>query len=139
VELAAPGQDIVSTAAGGRYERRTGTSMATPHVAGALVLLAAARPDLGPVGWRDAILSTARPGLPVSAGSLNLSGALKGVLGVQYKSTLKPRAASLKRTACLLRRAKAVSAAAKRRARGRLFVNRAPACTSSAVGGKLGL
>lgn len=138
VELAAPGQDIVSTATGGGYERRTGTSMAAPHVAGALVLLAAARPDLGPVGWREALLSAARRGLPVSSGSLNLSGALQGALGVNYKSTLKPRSASLKRTACSLRKAKALSAATKRRQRGKLYL-RAASCTSSAAGASLGL
>lgn len=138
VELAAPGQDIVSTATGGGYERRTGTSMAAPHVAGALVLLAAARPDLGPIGWREALLSTARRGLPVSSGSLNLSGALQSTLGVNYKSTLKPRSASLKRTACSLRKAKALSAATKRRERGKLYL-RAASCTSSAAGASLGL
>lgn len=139
VELAAPGQDIVSTAAGGGYERRTGTSMATPHVAGALVLLAAARPDLGPVGWRDAVLGAARRGLPVSAGALNLSGALQSALGTQYKSSMRRGSASLRRSTCSLRRAKAISASVRRSQRGKLYVNRAGSCTSSAGGGKLGL
>ena len=138
VEIAAPGQDIVSTATGGGYERRTGTSMATPHVAGGLVLLAAARPDLGPAGWREALLSTARRGLPVATGSLNLSGALQRALGVSYKSTLKPRGASLKRTACALRKAKALSSATRKRNRGELFL-RAAKCTSSVGGASLGL
>lgn len=132
VELAAPGQDIVSTAMGGGYERRTGTSMATPHVVGALVLLAAARPDLGPVGWRDALLATARKGLPVSGGMINMSGALQSVLGTSFKATLKRTGSSVKRSACSLRRAKAISAAIRKRERGNLYVRAQSSCTSSA-------
>ena len=60
VDIAAPGQGIVSTAKGGDYEIRTGTSMASPHVAGALVLLSSARPDLGADALQAALLGSAQ-------------------------------------------------------------------------------
>ena len=46
VDLAAPGVDLVSTIPGGSYEVDSGTSMASPHVAGVAALVWAARPDL---------------------------------------------------------------------------------------------
>ncbi|QEC47158.1 S8 family serine peptidase [Baekduia soli] len=80
-DLAAPGQDILSTALGGGYEWRTGTSMAAPQVTGALVLLAAARPDLDWQGLRDALLAgTRRDGLPVQTGALDVGAALRAVI-----------------------------------------------------------
>ena len=61
VDLAAPGEEILSTARGGGYELRSGTSMAAAQVSGAAVLLASARPDLGWSGMRAALLGSARP------------------------------------------------------------------------------
>jgi thermitase len=45
VELAAPGVDILSAKLGGGYVRMSGTSMATPHAAGAAALLWGASPS----------------------------------------------------------------------------------------------
>lgn len=58
VDLAAPGAGIWSTVAGGGYASFSGTSMATPHVMGALALLAAERPDFTAAQLRDALLSS---------------------------------------------------------------------------------
>jgi subtilisin family serine protease len=80
-DLAAPGEGILSTALGGGYEWRTGTSMAAPEVAGALVLIAAARPDLDAAGLRSALLAgTRKVGLPVATGALDVGSSLRAVI-----------------------------------------------------------
>jgi subtilisin family serine protease len=56
VDLAAPGDHIVSSARGSTYQSRTGTSAAAPFVAGSLALLSAARPDL-PMSELRAVIS----------------------------------------------------------------------------------
>jgi subtilisin family serine protease len=52
VEVAAPGVDITSTWKDGGYATISGTSMATPHVAGVAAIIAARNPAGGPVAWR---------------------------------------------------------------------------------------
>jgi subtilisin family serine protease len=84
VDLAAPGEEILSTARGGGYELRSGSSMAAAQVSGAAVLLASARPGIGWEGMRAALLGSARPtSLPVAAGRLDVAGAVRRVLGVR--------------------------------------------------------
>ncbi|MEM6801363.1 MAG: S8 family serine peptidase [Bacteroidota bacterium] len=57
VDLSAPGQYIYSTLPAGSYGFKSGTSMAAPMLAGALSLLHAQRPDLGPAEMKSLLLA----------------------------------------------------------------------------------
>jgi len=61
VEIAAPGVGIMSTIPGGGYASWSGTSMATPHVAGAAALAWSMSPGSSYTQIRDAILTGADP------------------------------------------------------------------------------
>ena len=75
VDIGAPGEGILSTWLGGRYVNLSGTSMATPHVAGAAALLLAERPDLSVSGLRTALLGGVDP-LPSLSGRVASGGRL---------------------------------------------------------------
>jgi thermitase len=64
VHIAAPGQNILSTVAGGHYEVMSGTSMATPHVSGVLGLLLAKEGRMSHEIMKERLTMT---GIPVSA------------------------------------------------------------------------
>ena len=81
VDLTAPGQAIYSTSNNDDYEFLTGTSMASPMVAGALALLASREPDLSGAELKARILETATAiesmrGKTVTGGRLDLLAAL---------------------------------------------------------------
>ncbi|KOV86627.1 protease [Streptomyces sp. NRRL WC-3618] len=61
VNIAAPGRDVRSAAPGGGYKTKSGTSMATPHVAGVLALLAEANPNASAADLKDSLLAGAFP------------------------------------------------------------------------------
>lgn len=81
VDIAAPGVRIFSTTLGGGYGYNTGTSMASPHVAGVVALLAGHNPTASVDQLKTAIMLGADP-LPnltnssVSGGRLNAVQAL---------------------------------------------------------------
>ena len=60
VEVAAPGVNILSTYTGGQYAYMSGTSMATPYVAGQLALLKQAYPELSNEELRMVLTDHAR-------------------------------------------------------------------------------
>jgi subtilisin family serine protease len=62
VDIAAPGVCISSTYPGGLYGTSSGTSFATPIVAGAAALYLATHPGATPAQVRAALLATAEPG-----------------------------------------------------------------------------
>ncbi|MFG3527006.1 S8 family serine peptidase [Streptomyces sp. NPDC047917] len=85
-EIAAPGVDISAAGAGGRgvyaYRTMSGTSMATPHVAGAAAVVRQAHPDWTAQQIKAALVSSARTGGKVAgadrtgAGVLDVYGAV---------------------------------------------------------------
>jgi subtilisin family serine protease len=58
VDLAAPGRDILTTALGNDYETRSGTSLATPIVAGVAALVLSIRPGLSVPQLRSVLLES---------------------------------------------------------------------------------
>jgi subtilisin family serine protease len=91
VDLAAPGEKIVSTGSQSSYQARTGTSAAAPFVSGSLALLAGARPGLGMSVLRSAIIDTARRSdllaTLLGGGQLDVGAAMHSVVpGAMWKT-----------------------------------------------------
>jgi subtilisin family serine protease len=81
VDIAAPGDNILTTDLRGRYGTHSGTSFAAAYVSGAAALLASARPAASGSQLRGALLASARRGGQldgrVSGGQLNVAAAMK--------------------------------------------------------------
>ncbi|MEX2140126.1 MAG: S8 family serine peptidase [Pirellulales bacterium] len=91
VDLAAPGDGILSTLPNNSYAVYSGTSMATPHVAGVAALAWALSPDFTVSQVRDAIVGgvdvlASLDGRVVSGGRLNARGTLDR-LGMNVSAT----------------------------------------------------
>lgn len=81
VHIAAPGVDILSTVPGDKYASYSGTSMATPHVAGAALLIANANPGISNEDLIALLLDTvdqkdSLQGKVITGGRLNVGNAL---------------------------------------------------------------
>jgi subtilisin family serine protease len=81
VDIAAPGDDVLTSELGGRLGRRSGTSFAAAHVTGAAALLAAARPGASGSRLRAALVGSARRGgrvdSAIAGGQLDVAAALE--------------------------------------------------------------
>jgi len=88
VEIAAPGVNVLSTKRGGGYVAFSGTSMATPHVAGIIALMLEANPNLTPAQVKDILKRTAtnmtgRLAWEAGAGHVNTYEAVSAALGLR--------------------------------------------------------
>ena len=113
--LVAPGVDIISAVPGNRYKRMSGTSMATPHVAGLAALLFEAKPGATIDEVERAILKTCERPAGMTAergghGVPNAPRALAALMGPTVAARA-PRAPSTARA----RRRRARRASARRR------------------------
>jgi subtilisin family serine protease len=73
IHLGAPGTDVYSTVPGGDYASNSGTSMASPHVAGVAGLLASVHPGDSPADLRKK-LATQADDLPCPSGGQECTG-----------------------------------------------------------------
>ncbi|MDR0221786.1 MAG: S8 family serine peptidase, partial [Lachnospiraceae bacterium] len=79
VHIAAPGSNIRSTLPNSQYGNASGTSMATPYVAGVAALVLTAHPEYNTAQLREAILSSARAVPALNAYNLKIVDAYAAV------------------------------------------------------------
>ena len=109
VNLAAPGVDIYSTLPGGKYGYLSGTSMATPLVAGAAALAWAADPNATVAQVRSALLQGVTK-IPALAGKVSSGGILNACNTLKLLTTPAPAPAAAPTIASLVASASSVRA-----------------------------
>ncbi|MFC5051170.1 choice-of-anchor D domain-containing protein [Rubritalea spongiae] len=90
VDLGAPGSNIYSTVRNGGYASFSGTSMATPHVAGVVCLIKSIAPELGALEIKQQLLNNTDPiaalqGISLSGGRINAFSTLSQLTGSYTK------------------------------------------------------
>ncbi len=89
VELAAPGVNLLMARAGGGYTIASGTSFASPMVAGAVALLKTLKPNASAVEIREALVNSVDP-LPSLVGKVRSGGRLNIERALQIIGTSGP-------------------------------------------------
>lgn len=82
VDVAAPGSDVYSTVTNGRYQKMSGTSMATPHVAGLAALIKSTFPEIDYLGIKSRILKGVDP-LPQLKSKLVTGGRINALKSLE--------------------------------------------------------
>jgi subtilisin family serine protease len=89
-DVVAPGVAIISSYPGNRYASMSGTSMATPHVAGAAALLKSVHPDWTPLRIKLALMNSATVVhdeiMAVGAGRIDAYAAATGTVSISPPS-----------------------------------------------------
>ena len=96
-DLVAPGVEVISAKRGGGWRTLSGSSMATPHVAGLAALLMQARPEASIAQVERAIFSSARRGSMdrerANRGAVHAGRALAGAHRLNLRGPDRPRPA----------------------------------------------
>jgi len=100
VHLGAPGVNVLSCFPGGSYQTLSGTSMATPHVAGVAALVLAKTPGMTTAQVKSAILDNTDPisslsGKTITGGRLNAAKAVGAPLGPDFSMLVSPPSRSV--------------------------------------------
>ncbi len=90
VDIAAPGLHIWSTTPGNTYSDFSGTSMATPHVSGALALLRGRFPNISVADGKNLLMTVGRDVLPSLAGMSVSEGRLNVLKLIADPDTIPP-------------------------------------------------
>jgi len=93
VDLGAPGVNIYSTLPGNNYGYMSGTSMATPHVSGAVSLILSEYPALTHLQAKERVMSVADP-VPDLAGKCVTGGRLNVFMALAEPDSIPPSAIS---------------------------------------------